>query len=219
MTMTTKRANPRRTRTSRVFRLALLLAPFLVVSLGGRLIVFAFGDTVAGLMAGVASWMDAFKVVSQTPQTSVEEPALEPEPDPTTERPEDFDKDGAGPAPHRATGSSRSPDTLLVPARRLLRITARQLTGIDAVPSVDARGRTEGLSLSGVQGLGLGLLEGDVVTSINGLPTATKDAAIAAAMAAWKSGKRWAHAMLLRQGTPIAVSVEVPKISEQPSAK
>ena len=213
MTTTTKRANPRRARTS-VFRLALLLAPFLVVFLGGRLIATAYGDAVAGLMASVASWIDAFKVLSQTPQTlpmSVEESALEPEADPTTERTADFDKDGARPAPHRATGSLRSPDTLLVPARRLLRITARQLAGIDAVPAVDARSRTEGLSLSGVQRLGLGLLEGDVVTSINGLPTATKDAAIAAAMAAWKSGKRWTHAVLLRQGSPIAVSVEVPE--------
>ena len=201
-TTTKKKVNPRRTQTS-VLRVGLLLAPFLVVFLGGRSLVSAYGDAVANLMVAMASAMDAITTWSPTP---VEQPPLDPARDFEGERANGGTRSG----PRRAIASSRFAETLIVPARRLLRLTARELSGIDATPAVDAAGRTAGLSLSGVQRLGLGILDGDVVTSIDGRPTFNKDAAIAAASSAWKSGARWAHALVLRRGVTIAVSVEIP---------
>jgi hypothetical protein len=154
-------------------------------------------------MVTMASAMDGIRALSPT---SVEPPPFELAP----EHEGNADNAGGRSGPRGAVASSRFRETLFVPARRLLRITPREFAGIDATPTLDATGQTAGLSLSGVQRLGLGILDGDVVTSIDGRPTFTKDAAIAAAMSAWKSGKRWAHALLLRRGTTIAVSVEVP---------
>jgi hypothetical protein len=66
--------------------------------------------------------------------------------------------------------------------------------------------------LSGVSALGLGLADGDVVTSIDGRPTPTGDAATAAALGAWGAGQGQVRGTLLRDGQTIGVTVHVPVV-------
>jgi hypothetical protein len=63
-----------------------------------------------------------------------------------------------------------------------------------------------------VSGLGVGLADGDVVTSIDGHATPTADAATAAALGAWGAGQAVVRATVMRDGQPIAVTVHVPVV-------
>jgi len=182
------------------FRVGALIAPFVLAGLGERALVSTLAAGMARSMTDVAAAIDGFVA-----SASRDRPAAAPAPE-DAETPDDAARGELRRAPSGAPGRA----TIVVPARRLLRLTAHELAGIDARPAVDASGRTEGLSLRGVQLLGLGIHEGDIVTSIDGRPVATKETAIAAAVSAWKSGERFAHAVLLRHGLPVAVSVEVP---------
>lgn len=91
-----------------------------------------------------------------------------------------------------------------------MRLTARELRGVGWVTAAGAQGRPAGVRLSGVGALGLGLADGDVVTSIDGRPTPSFDDATAAGAAAWASGAHAAHATIVRGGETIAVTVEIP---------
>jgi len=75
---------------------------------------------------------------------------------------------------------------------------------------VNARGKAAGVRLSGVGRLGLGLEDGDVVTSINGRLTPTEDEATAAGAAAWMSGAPTARADVARGDRIVAVTLELP---------
>ena len=97
-----------------------------------------------------------------------------------------------------------------VPEARVSRLTAAQLRGLRATTVLDDQGGASGASLVGVARLGVGLADGDVVTSIDGRPTRTADEATAAAMGAYASGERAAHAVVLRGGRAIAVTVHIP---------
>lgn len=67
-----------------------------------------------------------------------------------------------------------------------------------------------GAKLHGVGGLGVGLADGDVVTSIDGRTTANADDATTAALGAYMSGESTVHATLLRAGRTLRVTVHVP---------
>jgi hypothetical protein len=93
---------------------------------------------------------------------------------------------------------------------RLGRLTAKQLRAIGWSTVVDAHGRSAGVRLSGVGALGMGLADGDVVTSIDGRLTPTEGDATSAGSAAWSSGARTVRATILRGDQTIAVTVELP---------
>ena len=110
----------------------------------------------------------------------------------------------------RSPGRSPSGGGLDIPADRLARLTARQLRGIGASDAVDPAGHALGARLSGVAGLGLGLAEGDVVTSIDGRPTPNAAEGTAAALASYASGEATAHATVVRGGRALRVTVHIP---------
>jgi hypothetical protein len=113
-------------------------------------------------------------------------------------------------APGRVAGRARSSEAIDIPAERLARLTARQLRSIGATDAVDEGGHPVGARLHGVGRLGVGLADGDVVTSIEGRPTLGADDATAAAIGAYASGEPVAHATLLREGRTVRVTVHVP---------
>jgi hypothetical protein len=98
---------------------------------------------------------------------------------------------------------------------RLLRLTERQLRAVGWTTVVNANGHAAGVRLSGIGALGVGLADGDVVTSINGRPTATEDEATAAGFAAWLSGAPAAQATILRGDQLIGVRLELPPRPER----
>lgn len=119
---------------------------------------------------------------------------------------------GSGDAlsPGRAPGRATSGGGLDIPAERLARLTARQLRGIGASDAVDPTGHALGARLSGVGALGVGLADGDVVTSIEGRATPNATEATTAALASYASGEATAHATVLRGGRTLRVTVHIP---------
>ncbi len=100
---------------------------------------------------------------------------------------------------------------IFVPAERLAHLTAAQLGHVRGVDAVDVNGQAIGVRLYGVQALGLGLREGDVVTSLDGRPTRTLDDGTAAATSAFDSGRAEAQATIVREGRTIGVTVQIPR--------
>ena len=84
----------------------------------------------------------------------------------------------------RSAESERARAGIEVPRDRVARLDARQLRAISATDAVDASGHPVGARLRGVGGLRVGLSDGDVVTSIDGRPTANADDATIAAIGA-----------------------------------
>ena len=86
----------------------------------------------------------------------------------------------------------------------------------------DGRRRRErppwGARLRGVGGLRVGLSDGDVVTSIDGRPTANADDATIAAMGAYASGEASAHATVQRGDRTLRVTVHIPPREALPTA-
>lgn len=111
-----------------------------------------------------------------------------------------------------AGGRAKAPlgARLFIPTERLMSLTADELRAVRWAAVRDGRGAAAGVRLAGVGGLGVGLAEGDVVTSIDGKPTRTEDDATAAGMAAWASGEPAVHATLLRKERVVAVTVQLP---------
>ncbi len=73
-----------------------------------------------------------------------------------------------------------------------------------------------GARLYGVGALGVGLADGDVVTSIDGRATPDVTTATGAAMGAYASGEAVAHATVLRAGRTLLVTVHIPPRTSTP---
>ncbi len=108
------------------------------------------------------------------------------------------------PPPNKPAGS------IDIRADRLARLTPKQLEGVQATDALDAAGHPVGAKLHGVGGLGVGLAEGDIVTSIDGRATANADDATTAALGAYMSGESAVHATMVRAGRTLRVTVHVP---------
>ncbi len=101
-------------------------------------------------------------------------------------------------------GAAAVPSRVYVPASTVLRIARRR-----SVSTTPAEG---GLALHGVGGSGL--RDGDIVTHINGTPVASQDAAVGVIMSALAAKAQHVSGTVLRNGKPIAVTVEVPTESQ-----
>ena len=177
-------------------RWLLLLLPFALLAVGTRILVPLIGDSIAKSFTTLATERDHLE--SQSAERSRGDGGHEDRP---TRVPWTWDDDDAGALPAAATmdaGASR-PHALFVPARvtaRVAPIAARQVHGTAAM---DAKGRPLGVRLSGVGALGVGLADGDILTSVVGQPTLDVDAATGAIAAATASGKRRVSAAILRE--------------------
>ena len=183
--------------------------PFILVVVGSRVLVARVGDAaVRSLIAAVSLWSAATRSTGEGPPStvSVVEGDAPRVVDDATPRASERGRKGAG-GPGKGRPSNAH---LFIPTGRLMGLTADELRAVRWAAIHDGRGATAGVRLSGVGGLGLGLAEGDVVTSIDGRPTRTEDDATAAGMAAWTSGESAVHATLLRKEQVVAVTVELP---------
>jgi hypothetical protein len=99
---------------------------------------------------------------------------------------------------------------LVIAVDRLAALTADQLRAVHWASVTDAQGRAAGVRLFGVGALGLGLADGDVVTSINGRPTRAEGEAVSAGASAWNSGVRRVDATIARGGVPVSVTLHLP---------
>jgi serine protease Do len=112
----------------------------------------------------------------------------------------------AGAPPPRDGGAARAPkatDTLFIPARIVRSAANRGTVSGDPVPG--------GVRLKGVSNLGAGLLDGDVVTSVEGAPVATAEAVAQIVAGAVGRGANFVHAVVKRAERTIAVTVEIPR--------
>jgi hypothetical protein len=87
---------------------------------------------------------------------------------------------------------------------------------LSAVDALDAEGNKSGASLSGVEALGVGLDDGDVVTSIDGRVTRDVSTALAAAVQAYGSGRDTARATVRRGDRTVPVVVHIPRSASRP---
>jgi len=189
-------------RRGRAARVVLALAPFVVVAGGVRLLVPVVATRV---VRGIA------RIAAVAPRSADDSGEVGGESSAGADTAREGARVGAPPRVPAGRGHPAGhPSGLDVPAERLARLTARQLRGIGATTALDAEGRPVGARLTGVGALGVGLADGDVVTSIDGQPTTTGDAATAAAFAAYASGNRAVHGRVLRDGQAITVTVHVP---------
>jgi hypothetical protein len=182
-----------------------LLVAFATASLGLRAVVPPLGDALAHELAVVASAVPG----AEEPVTAEIEVA--PASEPLSDR-GDAGSGGEGGSGHPGPPAQQGKkvEAIDIPADRLARLTAKQLQGISASDAVDAAGHALGARLHGVGGLGVGLGEGDVVTSIDGRAITNADDATVASLGAYASGESTAHATLVRGERAIRVTVHIP---------
>lgn len=175
--------------------------------LGARVVVPRLGDAMARRVAHLAA-----AVSTRTDET---EAAIGPEPDPVLAPAE---PPVAPPPPtHRRADKAASGGALDIPADRIAHLTEKQLRSLGATDAVGKDGRAIGARLQGVGALGVGLADGDVVTTIDGSATPDVTTATAAAMRAYASGETTVHATVLRNGHTLLVTVHVP--AKRPSGR
>jgi len=182
----------------------LLVVAMATAGFGGPVLVSRLGDSIARNLGAVATLLpEPASALRDNGSDTLADVAAEP----LASGP---DAGGGGdkartPPPNKPVGS------IDIPADRLARLTAKQLEGVQATDAVDAAGHPVGAKLHGVGGLGVGLADGDVVTSIDGRATANADDATTAALGAYMSGEATVHATMMRVGHPLRVTVHVPK--------
>lgn len=116
-----------------------------------------------------------------------------------------------------AKKSTVSPATAQPVPKRGLRVradTVLRLANARAVPQGDyiaaAGKRPEGMRLSGVTALGVGVIDGDVLTSVGGTPAASRQAVVSAVLAARAQRAPVISAVFWRGDEPWQLLVEMP---------
>ncbi len=103
-----------------------------------------------------------------------------------------------------------APKSLRIPEAQVSRALGAGLDGVRGRTARDTEGRAVGVRITGVGRLGVGLADGDVITSIDGTKTPDEESATAAALAAIGRGARSVSGTLLRGNDTINVVVELP---------
>jgi hypothetical protein len=227
--MTTPRATPPRgengvTAHRRWALLTLLLiAPFVVVGIAARVAAPSLGDAVARVVRDATRAIEprrpragATGAKSGQVVATSNDVVLAPDagasasgaPPPTVDR-ADRGQDGAQDAPRPAV-----PPAPVGPVH--IGSDAVQRAIDDDGRSIRARttrgpdGKPAGARLTGVNGAGLGLRDGDVIVAIDGKPTMDDDAATDAALSAVARGDSVLHVTMTRDGQPFDVLLELP---------
>ena len=211
MTTTTTRTATATARSDRR-RWALLALPF-VLSLGlGRACAATVGDSVAAELVPVARALapaphvDAgFIGPPEAPLSPAPLPLVEPPAAPSTSAARRAPADAGSDAASGEAGASaeRPTDALHVPARAVRAAIQKGTVSGDAAPG--------GVRLRGVSGLGAGLADGDLVTSVEGTPVKTPEQIADVVAAAVLGGQKHVHGVVRRGDRVIAVTVEIPR--------
>jgi hypothetical protein len=190
------------------------VTPFAVVAIGARLALPRVGDAMARKLSAAVAVARAAPSLAPAPSSVATSASADGAPDGGDAVPKE-----AGVSKQAKLGGRRiakgnpgasKPGVVVISAERVA-AAIPQLRGIRATDATDA-GRAAGARLAGVGALGVGLADGDVVTSIGGRATPTVDDAMAAAMAAYASGASVVQGTVLRGGETIAVSVGIPVV-------
>jgi hypothetical protein len=190
----------------------LAAAPFILVGVGSSALVSGLGDAMVAPLVEAATLMHAKTranavEAARKGATPIDEDGL-----PTgggVERTalRTAERDHTASVPRQRGGSSAR---LFIPWDRVMRLTAERLRSVHWAGVRDEHGQPAGVRLSGVGSLGVGLADGDVVTSIDGRPTRTEDEAMEAGAAAWSSGEPALHATIARKDQVVTVTVQLP---------
>jgi hypothetical protein len=211
-TTTTRRAKGTRreaeTRAVRLrWRTALLLAlPFVIVAIGSRAFVPALGDRIARMARGVAMIAPLHPFRRAPDPTPYASPTPNADPNATST-----------PTPN-ATPNGKIAQATAAPPPGPLRIPAAKVQRAidDAGRTIRARttygpdGKPMGARVTGVNGAGLGLRDGDIIIAVDGKPTLDDDAATDAALIVVARGESVLHAKMTRDGQPFDVTLELP---------
>lgn len=180
-------------------RVFFLCLPFVLVAIGGRLLVPRMADTYVRALEEVPALApDAGDAGARSDLQELADPD-EPTPSPNAAR-----GNYAMPAGRRARRDGSAPHVIFITAQAAAR--AVRSKGVRVVPSH----RVPGVVLLGISPLQTGLEDGDVVTVIEGELTPDVDAASAAITRALGHGAKTVHGSLVRQGETYAVRVEIP---------
>lgn len=193
-------------RTSKIRRSGFLFAlvPFVLVAIGARGLAPRISEAITDGMLTAASWARVRTVERDPAHNTDALPAVDP---PSSVVPR-------APMPRLAVKKTAAQKAIVISREQVLRLTSKELRRIQTTTFVDGHGRHSGVSLIGMTGLGVGLADGDVVTSIDGRPTPTENDATDAVLAAWNSGTYVVHASIVRGGDTIAVTLEIPRDDE-----
>ncbi len=214
-TTTTTTTREKATRPERR-RWALLALPF-VLSLGlGRACAATVGDSVAAELVPVARALAPPPLVDagfigppEPPLSAAPLPVADPAPSasvagprraPTTPGDAGVDAGGLGDA---GAPADRPTDALYVPARAVRNAIQKGTVSGDAAPG--------GVRLRGVSGVGAGLVDGDLVTSVEGTPVKTPEAIADVVTGVVLGGGKHVHGIVRRGDRIIAVTVEMPR--------
>lgn len=113
-------------------------------------------------------------------------------------------ENGAAPAPTPITKG------IYIRADAVLR-AARSGARPSGSPVPASGSRPAGLALGGVGQFGVGLRDGDVLTSVAGAPATSVGAVVAAITGAWQAKARVLSAVVWRGGQQIQVAIELPR--------
>ena len=173
--------------------------PFVLVAIGGRVLLPRLADRFARVFGEVAALAPEARVPDAVPRSELEDLAS---------------PDQAGPSPNPTSGKYASPrarrdgsapHVIFITGQAAAR--AIRSKGVRVVPS---HGAVAGVILFGISPLGMGLEDGDVVTAIEGEPTPDIDSASRATTGALGHGKKTLHGSMVRHGETYAVRVEIP---------
>jgi hypothetical protein len=193
-----------------VTALMIVMLALATAGLGARMLVPKMGDAVASQVARLTAVIPA-------PGDSTDFATdTDPVAAPAEQRVADSPDPGHDAGARHSSAKAASGGALDVPADRLARLTAKQLRSLRATDAVSADGRAIGARLYGVGALGVGLADGDVVTSIDGRATPDVTTAMGAAMGAFASGEAVAHATVRRDGRTLLVTVHIPQKTATP---
>jgi hypothetical protein len=181
-----------------------LSLPFVLVAIGGRLLLPRMADSYVRALGEVAL-LAPDAAVDAGVRGDLEELADPDEATPSPNSP-NLTRDNYIAHPgRRARRDGSAPHVIFITAQAAAR--AVRSKGVRVVPS---HGAVPGVVLLGISPLGTGLEDGDVVTVIEGELTPDVDAAAAAVTRALGHSAKTIHGSLVRRGETYAVRVEIP---------
>ncbi|MFO0675554.1 MAG: hypothetical protein U0169_03410 [Polyangiaceae bacterium] len=108
------------------------------------------------------------------------------------------------------TADAGAPSGFRIDAVAVRRVFRHGAPDVEVLPAVDESGASVGVALRGIGKYGVGLRDGDVVTSVDGRPVRDLESGVLAASAALQRGAPEVSGVLLRDGRYVPVVVAVP---------
>ncbi len=197
----------------------LLLLPFVGMGVWARVVAPSLGDAIARGLRSATRPLErrprsgaGQRIVSMTFDVVLDAGVAGAD----ATKPGIADRALGSPAPSSASSTSERPRLAAPSGPVRISADAVQRAIDDDGHTIRARttlgpdGKPAGARLTGVNGAGMGLLDGDVIVAVDGARTMTDDDATDAALRAVARGDSRLHAILMRDGQPFEVVLELP---------